>query len=271
MKRILYGCAFCASVFSALGETNSPCVKPDCLSIEASSQVGSGYQLYGALFNDEPYWSYSISVDFEIPDVCSVGIGSWTMNDLTTSHTDYHPRWNNETDLDIHLFKRFEIAKDIAINAYLGHVWFLFHSNEGWDSQRSFILGAELENPIVTPMLSFEYEYAYLPSLYAEGGLKRKFEISDNLSLTPAIALSAMGENFKQSFFPAPCKGFSDGFCAFFAKLKGEWAVTDILTLYAQLTYCSIIDDDIRKGIDSISSTYKKDFATAEAGIAFSF
>lgn len=259
------------SALLAWADMNSSVLNTDLMAINLSSQIGSAYQLYGAMFNDEPYWAYSTSVDFEIPDSCSIGVGSWTMNDLTTTHKDFHPRWNNETDIDVHLFRCFYLTESIAINAYLGHVWFLFHSKERWASQRSFVWGVELDNPILTPTLNFEYEYAYLPALYMEGGVKRRFQIGDRIHITPSFSMSAMGENFKYSFFPSSGKSFQDGLCAVFAKLKGEWRVISYMTLYAQITYCTILDEDIRKGIDSVSSTYKKDFATIEAGVSLSF
>ena len=165
------------------------------------------------------------------------------------------------------------MAKDITLNVYAGHIWFLFFHTKGeWEPQQSFIWGIELNNPIVTPFVNFEYEYAYYPSLYVEGGLKRNFDITDCIRVIPSVSVSGMGRGFKTSFFPESDCEYSHGIEALFARLRGEWDCLAHTTLFIQATYCSILDPDIRDAIDNAEgSTYKKDYALVEVGITFNF
>lgn len=247
--------------------------KPDWVHIGAGAEALTAYQLYGAMFNDEPAVIYTSSVDFDIPSVGTIGVGTWTLSDITKRCDDLHSRWNNETDFDIHFYGGFDIAEEWQFDYYVGYIWMvMYHSQGNAPTQHSGIWGFEIANPYVTPFVNFEYQHAYNASLYTESGFKRSFEVCDTVTLTPSISLSTMGSRFKRSFFPECEGGYSNGIEALFARLKAEWKVTEWFTAYSQIVYCSILDNDIRNAIRSCDdTTYKTDFATLEVGVSFEF
>ena len=247
--------------------------KPEWLHIGAGAEALTAYQLYGAMFNDEPCAIYTASVDIDVPYLGTIGGGTWTLSDFTKRCDDLHSRWNNETDFDIHLYSGFDIAEEWRVEYFVGYVWMvMYHSRENAPTQRSGIWGFEITNPYVTPFVNFEYQHAYDASLYTESGLKRKFEVCDTVTLTPSVSLSTMGSRFKRSFFPEYEGGYSNGIEALFARLKAEWKATEWLTAYSQVVYCSILDNDIRNAIRSCGdTTYKTDFTTLEVGVSFEF
>ena len=268
MAKLIAGCLVvaCAACADA-GEVSVV----DWLHAEASVQVASAYQLYGALFNDEPVCTYAASINADLPWQFSVGGGMWTLNDLTSRNKELHSRWNNETDYDLHLAKSIEVAPDCAFNLSLGYLWMvMYHSRQDAKTQRSIFWSVDFENPCITPFAAFEYQHAYSPSLFAEAGVRRRFALSPRLSLTPSASLSAMGEGFKESFFPEG--EYSDGLAAGFVRIGAEYKVSEYVTLFGKMCWCSLLDGDIRRAVGRCAGgTYKEDFMVAEIGASVSF
>ena len=258
--------------------------------------VYSGYQLYGSLVNNEPTAQGYVEGNFNIPyDIGYVGIGLWSNTDLTKRR-----RCNslgqafNEWDPNIHFGRTFwfDDEQQWGLEWRSTIVWFYYPpknykggrvtNHTTWDFDHSFAL----VNPYVVPYVTVVREYSKGANLVVLG-LKRGFQIGDQLSLCPSLELVWRERQYNWCFptaFNGTVNGYdcnkNSGFATLKAQLDANYQITENFGLFAKVAFCSIVDSDLRDNVDHLYrqghdwysyGAHNKDYVWGGIGVTFSF
>lgn len=255
--------------------------------------IYSGYQLYGSLVNDNPTLQGYVEANVNIPaDIGYVGLGLWSNTDLTKRRADNNlGQAFNEWDPNIHFGRTFwfDDDKTWGLDWRSTFVWFYYPGENyngshdpnktTWDFDHSFAL----INPYVIPFVTFVREYAHGANLI-DFGLKRTFEVSDGLTVTPIVEFVWRETQYNWCFPTAfdggyPISSPNSGIATGKLELDVNYQISDHFGLFAKVAYCCVCDPDLRDNCDVIDSmpyswySYgsKKDFAWGGVGITFNF
>ena len=293
MKRSAFAALCAATTLCTMGAEDSTTntlevAETPILSGYVSADLASGYLLYGALLNSEPCFWTDMRADAALGDFGYVGLQIWSNSDLTDRRKNGMDKsgygkmgkFDNENDFYVHYGNSISLTDDVSLSFELAHVWFTYHDHKRNDSPKGYASTRELncylslDNPIVTPYYFISHEYNHVDGTYMAGGLKRDFAVSDQLTLTPSVELNGMSKNYFGTMFPWRENGKpqKNGVAALMLSLKANYAVTDWFSIHAQGAFVSVVNDEVRDGINNThDSTYMKDFAWGMVGCTFSF
>ena len=251
----------------------------DAVNLDATitANITSGYLLYGALMNSQPCAQGGVEAGASTATLGRLGVGAWANSDLTSRRHAFGKAFN-EDDFYLHYGRAFEITEEVSINMRLMHMWYWYpHSRgrtrKGCPSKREFYAIASIENPVVVPYAMWTHEWELTDGTYFECGLRRKWEISKDLSLTPAVSGNWLSHGY-MTIFPAPVGDVScdAGVGCLRASMIAEYAITDNFSVHARIDYVSIVNDEVRGAIrDAHNSPYRNDFAWGSIGCSYSF
>ena len=300
MKKLM--AALCAaSVFAAyadakndkeeLEETDAPIIWGFI-----SYGLYSGYQLYGSLLNNEPtlqgYAELNANLSFGDWDFGYLGAGVWSNSDLTRRRSGSYGNCAyergigdvfNEWDFNLHWQKTFWIDDNktwgITYRPYV--VWYYYpgkyyqYMHPGTDTTFDFDHYFELVNPYLIPYVNIVREYRFDANLF-QFGVKKPFQITDDLSICPFIEMVARDGHYNWCF-PTQFGGIDTcgGLATLKVELDANYMITSNFGLFAKVAYCSIIDHHMRNNCDDIlaSDDYgeNKDFVWGGVGVSYSF
>ena len=302
MKKLFIAAFVAGSLIGAHAEAEAEAVQEESSApvIWGFGNYGiySGYQLYGSLVNNEPTAQGYIDVNVNVWDFGYVGLGLWSNTDLTPRR-----RCNalgqafNEYDPNVHFGRTFWFDDDRTWGLQWRStiVWFYYppknykggndHENHNfttWDFDHTL----ELVNPYVTPFITIVREYKKGANLL-DFGLKRTFQINDELSITPIIEFVWRERQYNWCFptaFNSEVNGYdcnkNSGIATGKIELDLNYQLTEHIGLFAKVAYCSIVDPDLRDNVDFLSSqghdwysygAYAKDYAWGGIGISVNF
>ena len=249
--------------------------------------IYSGYQLYGSLLNSEPtlqgYLEGNINLSIKGWDLGYLGLGVWSNTDLTDKRRDSYGKAFNEWDPNVHYGKTFWFDDDNkwGLDYRTSFVWYyyphrrhdhLFGSTATtMDWNHSFAL----LNPFVVPFLDCVHEYHENNADLLQFGLKRACGVTDAFTLTPSITFVYRDHRYNWCF---PTAGFTEfhngGIATMKLMLEANYQITHYFGLFAKVTYCSVIDRDLRDAADNGSGAdygQYKDYAWGGLGVTVNF
>lgn len=299
MKKII--ASFCiAAAAMAFAEESPEAAEPvDTPLVWGFGNIGvySGYQLYGSLLNSEPTAQGYAEVNFNLLagdwDFGYLGVGVWYNNDLTGKRHGSYGKAFNEYDPNIHWGRTFWFDDDRkwGLDYRTTIVWYYYFHNRGhhpghahghpfnssvstattMDWNHSFAL----LNPFVVPFLDWVHEYHENNADLLQFGLRRRFDVTDDLSLTPSVTFVYRDHRYNWCF---PTAGFSEfhngGLATAKLMLEANYQLTEHFGLFAKVAYCTTMDKSLRDAADhGYGSDYGKykDFAWGGAGVTFNF
>ena len=242
-----------------------------------SADVTSGYLLYGALMNSQPCAQGGVEAGASHAGFGRFGLGAWANSDLTGRRHTFGKAFN-EDDFYLHYGRAFEIADKVSFNLRLMHMWYWYpHSTgrtrKGCPSKREIYVIGSLENPYVVPYAMWTHEWELTDGTYFECGVRRRCEVADAFSVTPAFSGNWLSHGY-MTIFPAPPGEYAcdDGVGCLRASVAAEYAVTEHFSVHARIDYVSIVNDEVRGAIrDARRSPYMNDFVWASIGCTYSF
>lgn len=257
----------------------------------------SGYQLYGSIVNTEPtlqgYGELNANLPWSVgnmDDLGFFGVGLWSNSDLTGKRNAKYRRAFNEFDFNIHWQKTFYFDDDktwgLTYRTYV--VWYYYPITNNrhpvnpvtfdWDHY------VELTNPYVIPYVNYVHEWLKSYGNLLQFGVKKPFQITDELSLTPFIEFVwrdnhygwcfsnyGMDENYVMQ---------SAGLATMKLELDATYQITSWFGIFAKVAYCQNLDPHMRESARFVASSMCADdmaygkyneFCWGGVGVCFNF
>ena len=128
-----------------------------------------------------------------------------------------------------------------------GHIWYTYPNVEDGENNEELYLSVAYNNPIVTPTAAVYWDYRDNDDdglFYGNLGLAHDFALCDSLTLTPSVSLGMGSDAYLRAYVDDVNK------TAFLDQTTGlalTYAVTDWLSVGAQVNYSWIVDRDARR------------------------
>ena len=258
--------------------------------------IYSGYQLYGSMVNSEPTLQGYAEVNANLRacdmDLGYAGVGVWSNTDLTDKRRASYGKAFNEWDPNLHWGKTFwfDDERTWGLDYRTSFVWYYYphHRNSTevapghtlktattMDWNHSFALN----NPYVTPFVTWVHEYHENKANLWEMGLRKQVTVGDKLSLVPQMVWVYRSSRYNWCF---PTRGFSkdpaayhgSGFATVKLGIDATYMITDHIGLFAKVYWCHLYDHSLRNEAEnSHGAAYGqyKDFAWGGTGVTVNF
>ena len=235
----------------------------------------SGYQLYGSILNPDPVLQGYIEANVNLPwsvgpldDLGYFGAGFWCNSDLTGRRDHSMRRAFNEDDPNVHWGKTFwfDEKKEWGLDYRMAVIWYYYpHTTCGhspttghrrsniqttmdWDHFVTFV------NPYVQPYINWIHEYEQTNGNLLQFGIKKPWQITDELSVCPFIELVWRDHWYGWCFSNYGLDENGNMQSAGLATLKLELDATYMFTpnfgIFAKVAYCQNLDPHMRESCD---------------------
>ena len=259
----------------------------------ANYGIYSGYQLYGSIVNTEPtlqgYVELNGNLPFEVgpmDDLGYLGVGLWNNSDLTGKRSADYRRAFNEFDPNIHWGKTFwfDDEKTWGLTYRTSFVWYWYPVTSNrhpvnpitmdWDHY------FEIANPYLIPYLNVVHEYRRSDGDLLQFGVKKPFQLTDQLSVCPFVEFVWRNHNYGWCFtnngFNFDGSPMRPGLATMKLELDATYMFTDWIGVFAKVAYCQNLDDNLRDAADDPQmggATYGRwnEFCWGGAGVCVSF
>ena len=214
------------------------------LSAEVTVDFFSSYMWRGQICADAPVWQPAATLGLDLGDFGALSANVWSSFRLT-SRRDGSPvrnMGNQEIDYTVSYAKSFG---DFDVEA--GHIWYTYPNVEDGENTEELYLSVAYNNPIVTPTAAVYWDYRDNDDdglFYGNLGLAHDFALCDSLALTPSVSLGMGSDAYLRACVDDVNK------TAFLDQTTGlalTYAVTDWLSVGAQVNYTWIVDRDARR------------------------
>ncbi len=214
------------------------------LSAEVSIDFFSSYMWRGQICSDAPVWQPAATLGVDLGDFGALSANVWSSFKLTNRREGSPVRnmGNQEIDYTVSYAKSFG---DFDVEA--GHIWYTYPNVDDGESNEELYLAAAYNNPFVTPTLAVYWDYRDNEDdglFYGNLALAHEFELCEGLTLTPSVALGMGSDAYLRAYVEDVNK------TAFLDQSTGlalAYAVTDWMSVGAQVNYVWIIDHDARR------------------------
>lgn len=238
--------AFAAAVSAALlaAETNELAeAESSRISAEVSVDFLSCYMWRGQILADAPVWQPAATLGFDLGDYGALSAGFWSSFKLTSRRDGSPVRnlGNQEIDYSVAYSKSFG-----DMNVEVGHLWYTFPNSDNEGNTEELYLSFSYANDFVTPTVAAYWDYRDNDDdglFYFTLALAHEFELLEGLVLTPSVSLGLGTDAYLRAYVEDVDK------TAFLDQTTGlalTYAVTDWLSLGAQVNYTWIVDPDAR-------------------------
>ena len=224
----------------------------------------SGYQLYGSIVNPDPVLQGYVEVDVNLPfaigpldDLGYIGGGYWCNSDLTGRNNASYRRAFNENDPSVHWCKTFWVddERTWGVRYRTAFVWYCYARTGGREMVNPYTMDwnhdLELVNPYLIPYVRWIHEYRRSNANLLLFGVKRPWQVAENLTITPFVELVWRDRRYGWCFSNYGRHEDGDRLGAGWATLKLEmdatYMITEHLGVFAKVAYCQNLDPDLRE------------------------
>lgn len=214
------------------------------LSAEVSVDFLSSYMWRGQICADAPVWQPGVTLGLDLGDFGALSANVWSSFKLN-SRRDGSPvrnMGNQEIDYTV------SYAKSLGdFDVEVGHIWYTFPNVEDGECSEEVYLAVAYNNPIVTPSAAVYWDYRDNDDdwlFYGTLGLAHEFELCEGLTLTPSATVGLGSDAYLRATVDDVNK------TAFLDQTTGvalAYAVTDWMSVGAQVNYTWIVDRDARR------------------------
>ena len=210
-------------------------------SVEVSMDILSDYVWRGTICNGNPVWQPSVTAGLDLGDYGKFAGNVWQSYDLTRKRgTATNSRRScGLQEIDYTLNYAVEIA---GVGLEVGHIFYTFPNNNGHSDQDLYAT-ISYDNPIVTPSASAYWNYSDsagndISCLYYSLGLSHDFEVTEKFTISPSASLGFGGNAWTDCGTEMTDQTVG---------VSASYAVTDYLTVSAQVNYTWIPSHELRR------------------------
>jgi hypothetical protein len=245
--------------------------------LEVTPEVRSTYQSLGKIVEDRPMQVTNMRFGYDSGRFGRFGIRNWDVSSLSDRrhdahrHAVYHTEFGPTWDFD------FDIADDWRLKTGVTRSWTMYRGFTNSKSDRTYHwwqVDQSLENPYLVPFYRMRKCFRGNDYFYFKVGLRRKFEIFDDVYFTPSVfAEGGSSRNFERVIGKRPDgRHWDDGVSSLSLRLEFSWRYSDMMTLFAYVEQYEVIGSDERR-ING-ESTYRcahNDWTHGGIGMRLSF
>lgn len=252
MKRLLMTAAAMAALATAgYAQGAAAAAEESPLSFDATVDFYSAYVWRGLILDKHAVMQPGGTVSLDLKEAGSLSANVWMNWDLSqkSKHTTSTRTGGGINELDATL----TYSKDVGpVSLAAGHVWYTF-AGAGWPSDslstEEIFVSASYANDVLTPFIQANYDYNFADGLYVNGGVKKDFTISDQLTAGASATLGAGNDAYNEAYYgDVGIGGLNMRLVDFQAKVYTSYALTDNLSVGATLAFTSVVGGEA--GID---------------------
>ena len=202
----------------------------------------STYIWRGQILADAPVWQPSATLGYDFGAYGALKANVWSSFKLTSRH-DGSPlsgMGNQEFDYTVSYAKSFD-----AFDLEVGHIWYTFPNSHNEGHTEELFATVAYNNELVTPTFGLYWDYRDNDDrglFYGNLALSHDFEVVENLTVTPSLSLGLGSDAYTYAMGGERRTAFLDQTVG----VSASYAVTESLSLGAQVNYTWIVDNDSR-------------------------
>ena len=206
--------------------------------VEFTPEVRTTYQSLGKLVEDRPMQVTSLKFGWDSGSFGRIGVRNWDVSSLTDRRSDVHRHALYHTEFGPIWGYDWEFAGGWKLKSELTRSWVLYRGFEKSDGNKTYHywqIEQSLENPYVVPFYRFRRSIRTSDYLYFKLGLRRKFPVWSELSVTPSVFVEGgNARNQKRVFGERPGgKDWSDGVSSISFRLGAAWRFNANFSVFA--------------------------------------
>ena len=237
----------------------------------ASAYLGSG----GAIYDTRPIFSQELGWLFDLGDYGWIDGYFWVVSALHDKQHESHRMLFNEIETVMRYGQKWRIADDVALRANFGPLW---NPPIGYKKSHQNYWGpyasAYLDNSFLVPYVSGLWMLAPKNRGRIRVGVRKLFELSDVLSLTPSVETVWMNRRrFDARYGGDPEDSFLGGaFATLTTGMNLSWCITGDCRMYMGFFMFDVVNPQARKALKKQDVYYAKcDWPVLKMGAEYSF
>ena len=247
------------------------------ITVSAFADIESAYWARGAIVDKRPFSAQYADLSVDLDPFGRVGGYAWSVSSLSKNGQSATRRnAYNEVDYGVYYGYGLELAEGWTLDTTIAKKWVTLpgyrpHANtiSEWNVSQS------LKNPYVTPYYLLRRAYNGQKWCYWDVGLTRSWKFLGDFTFT-ATAFGEFGDSrhFAAQYGANPHGNgrYSDGLMALNIMLRLDYAVTDVLGVFAFVHQFDVVTSDARDALDNDKSPQsRKDLTIFGVGMAANF
>lgn len=248
------------------------------LSVSASADVETAYICRGFVWDTRPYSAQDAALGVDLGPIGSVAASIWTYSPMSSDgHSDdMRCRAYAEIDYLLRYCYDIDIAEGWRLRNGLGHQWVTNPGFVGGRTVCDWQALQVLQTPWVTPYWRLRVLRHPIDETYWVVGVKRSFDIMENLSLTVDF-FGDIGDrrhfsNLYGNYGKAPGEGWRGGLQALNLVFRLDYALNEYVGLFAFVWQFCLVRDDARDAIKAKDGPeMRRDVTYGGVGVCVSF
>lgn len=239
-------------------------------------EVSSGYLSSGGTLGDTRPMSTQCAtwlVDFG--ERGSISGYVWTKSAFHNRQHAQHRAEFDQIETAIYYGRPWNISRNVTLRSKVGPLWNpLIGYKDGHNCDWGFHLVQSLDNDIVTPYLNGLWMVSPTPRSRVRVGVRHKFAVNDNWSVTPFIETVWMdNRRFQSRYGGIPQDRFLGGaFATMTTGMSVTWRIDDNWRMFARFRMYDIINSQSRRAVKRQSAYYAKcDYPIFGVGVECDF
>jgi hypothetical protein len=226
----------------------------------AYSRVGNGYiSTSGNISDTEPVAIECISGEVKIGDCGEIGGYVWTISKLHGKCDDTQRRAFYEFETGVWYRYPWEMAEGWTVDTKICPIWDTCPGIKTSEHVvQEFMVNQSLENRYLTPYYSFLLGYAPDHWFRTRIGVRKTFEIYENVTLTPYIeTVYSDARRYRLKYGDRP-DSFWEGFSSLISVVTLRWNFTENWNVHLIVKQYDLVDRNARRAISARREYYQK-------------
>ena len=269
---------FAEEAKDAGGFTNLVTKAHEWVSLSAFAEIQSAYLARGMVIDSHPFSAQFVDGEIKLGKFGHFGGHAWSVASLSgTGQGAARRNAYNEVDYNLHYVYDWSLADEWTLENRVARQWVTLPGYHGKASTFCEWHAAQtLHNPYVTPYWLLRHCCRPSPWNYWDLGLKRSFEVWDDLTFTIDF-FGELGDahHFTAQYGPKPGdpgSRYHGGLQALNLVLRLDYKVTENLGIYAFVWQFDLVSDDARDTVKaSPAPESKRDLTVFGAGLSLNF
>lgn len=247
--------------------------------VSASADILSAYVSKGVTGNDEPVFQPEVYVEMPY----GFGFDVWANMNITDANCNWDPKTGGKwSEFDLSLEWTAPIEGPVSVT--VGGTYFVYPQATGdvivatEEEAENVKAGAPADGDyelfvkagvdcILQPTLEFYHDCQSSSDWYFLGKIGHDFELTDLLGLHLGATVGFVGDDFAERYGSDDGAAFSHA--QFDAKLG--YAVTDAFEVHAKASFSTLIDGDIRDGVEDMYDDIDCEIFYGGVGCGYTF
>lgn len=219
--------------------------------VDFAPEVRTTYQSLGKIVEDRPMQVTSLRFGWDSGEFGRFGVRNLDVSSLTDRRSDvhrhalYHTEWGPTWQYDWKVTDGWTLKNDLtrSLTLYRG-----FEDDASNKTYHWWQIDQSLENPYVVPFYRLRRSFHTSDYLYFKAGVRRRFSVWRELSLTPSVFAEGGNRRNQQRVFGTDVNGgdWNDGVGSVSFRLEASWRLHETASVFAAVEQYEVVGRDAR-------------------------